>query len=301
MPVDAEDRPRPLPGVEQAPACRVWGDRWDQYSAGGNHAHVEVVTAQAAAELFIDGVSQGVKAPQSPAASSKGPVTTVSWSVNGGSGGGSGSFKPGANLTVVCRDDSNHVVGSHTIFGAATDSAAAAVSLRLSIDVPSLATGTGEALVLDGHDVGLLRAEVVDSDGRIITTNTTHNVTFVVTSGPGRVKASHNGDPNCHTPNLASWHQSYYGLVRAIVQVTADATSAAGADGLLAHIDVEGGQRTRLLQQFLDGGGGGNGAAEGIVVTASSPGLASATVSIPVSTDFMQHGVLQVAAQSGSA
>ena len=30
-PVFAEDRPRPLPGVPEVPACRVWGDRWDQY------------------------------------------------------------------------------------------------------------------------------------------------------------------------------------------------------------------------------------------------------------------------------
>ena len=30
-PALAEDRPRPLPGVPNVPACRVWGDRWDQY------------------------------------------------------------------------------------------------------------------------------------------------------------------------------------------------------------------------------------------------------------------------------
>ena len=49
---------------------------------------------------------------------------------------------------------------AHTV-----ETASAAASLRLSVDVPSAATGTGEALLLDGQDTGLLRAEVLDARG----------------------------------------------------------------------------------------------------------------------------------------
>ena len=40
----------------------------------------------------------------------------------------------------------------------------APAGLRLSLDVPSPATGTGGALYLDGQDVALVRAEVVDGE-----------------------------------------------------------------------------------------------------------------------------------------
>jgi len=194
---------------------------------------IEAVTSLPSSELFIDGASKGVRrAPASVASASRQVSTVMNWPA--------GKFVAGSNLTLVCYDVHNATVNSHTIIGAA-----AAVGLRLSLDAPNPTTGTGSALALDGHDVALLRAEVIDSDGRIVTTNETHNVTFAVTAGPGRVRASHNGNPNEHSPNLAAWHNTFYGLARGIVQVAADATPAAQA-GLLARIDVEGGRRTQV-------------------------------------------------------
>ena len=77
--------------------------------------------------------------------------------------------------------------------------------------------GTGSALVLDGHDVALVRAAIVDNQGAA--TEDSSNITFTVLSGPGRVLATHNGDNRCHEPNHASWHSAFNGLVRAIIQV----------------------------------------------------------------------------------
>ena len=56
----------------------------------------------------------------------------------------------------------------------------------------------------------------------------------------------------------------------------------------VAEVDREGGQRTSV----------GFTSAKEIVVEATSPGLTSASTSIPVSSDVALHGVLNVAARS---
>ena len=130
--------------------------------------------------------------------------------------------KDAAGKTVAT--DSRHTLGK-------------ASKLELSIDAPSAATGTGEAVLLDGHDAALLRASVVDADGRVMvhaqnvrmnvsmsliastvccvagTENLVsaaagllQNISFKVLSGPGFVQGSHNGDVHCHQPNNAPWH-----------------------------------------------------------------------------------------------
>lgn len=70
----------------------------------------------------------------------------------------------------------------------------APAGIILSIDAPSVATGTGRAVYLDGADVALVRATVVDASGARVT-NSTLNITFSVTSGPGIVVGVGNGDP----------------------------------------------------------------------------------------------------------
>ncbi len=53
------------------------------------------------------------------------------------------------------------------------------------------------------QDVALLRATVVDAAG-VLCSSCTNNVTFTVTSGPGLVWGTGNGDPSNHDPNHAS-------------------------------------------------------------------------------------------------
>ena len=68
------------------------------------------------------------------------------------------------------------ILASHTL-----QTAGAAVAVELSIDVPSALTGTGDALLLDGHDTGLVRATIVDAAGLIVDAD--HLVTFAIESG----------------------------------------------------------------------------------------------------------------------
>lgn len=53
---------------------------------------------------------------------------------------------------------------------------------------------------MDGMDVALLRATIVDADGNPVL-DATDNVTFTVQSGPGFVAGVGNGDPSCQEPS----------------------------------------------------------------------------------------------------
>jgi hypothetical protein len=160
-------------------------------------------------------------------------------------------------------------------------------ALMLSIDAPSAATGTGTTLLLDGQDAALLRASVVDAEGHVVNL-ASNNISFEVISGPALVQGSHNGDTHCQQPNNAPWHSAYHGLVRAVIRVTSIAARSAFERKLLRQIDVHGPMAETSLHAHTS---------EPIVVEASSPGLTSARVSIPVSTDDA-FGVMAIAEQA---
>ena len=93
----------------------------------------------------------------------------------------------------------------------------------------------------DGLDLAVISVSIVDSQGRPVPT-AGNKVTFAV-NGPGGVIGVGNGDPSCHEPDKASERSTFNGLCMAIVQ------SKRGAAGTVA-------------------------------VTASSPGLETATVTV---------------------
>ena len=188
------------------------------------------------------------------------------------------------NLTAVAKDSNGKTVASATRM---TNGAAA--NLTLALDVPSKLTGTGEALLLDGDDVALLRATVVDSDGHRIVLATT-NITFRVVSGPGFVQGAHNGDPHNHHPNNAPWVGAYHGLARGIVRVTSVAGRDAAERELLQQIDMDGPMSRNALQIHSS--------ADAIVVEASADGFEPVQISIPTSTDAATASVLAVAEAS---
>ena len=68
----------------------------------------------------------------------------------------------------------------------------AASGIVLSLDAPSPDTGTGVALYLDGSDVALVRATIVDANGDVCE-DATNVVTFQVVAGPGLVWGTGNG------------------------------------------------------------------------------------------------------------
>ena len=85
------------------------------------------------------------------------------------------------NITAKIFDKNGNLVAEDVRYTSGT-----ATSLKLSVDCPSVKTGTGEALVLDGQDAGLIRASVLDKAGRVVHM-ATNNITFEILSGPARV------------------------------------------------------------------------------------------------------------------
>ena len=245
-------------------------EHWEPHP-NANTRTIHVYTNAPMAELFINGKSQGVQQLVWQG--------WAQWSVTFVSG----------NLTATAISDQHVVMATHTIL---TSSSPA--KIVASIDVPSEKTGTGSALVLDGQDTGLVRASIVDSTGQVVP-SASHNVSFRIVSGPGRIIGVGNGDPACHEPNHASWRSAYHGLARVVVQVTEDHASSSQHRHRLLQIDRDGGIRTHIRHPEVSSP---SKFADGIVVEVSAPDVGSSTVTIPVTTDIVTHNVLNVAKRS---
>ena len=187
-------------------------------------------------------------------------------------------------IEATAMDSNKKVVASQIV-----ETSGPAAKINAYIDAPSKETGTGDMLVLDGQDAGMVSVAIVDSDGQVVPSST-HNVSFSIVSGPGRIIGVGNGNPACHDPNQATWRNAYHGLARAIVQVTKDSATSPLHRQRLMEIDREGGIRTQILPPDERAASD-----DSIVVQASVEGLGSATVSIPVTTDIATHNVLAVA------
>ena len=134
---------------------------------------VHVYSDCPAVELYVNGKSKGKQPLINPQLT---PTTTSrSWATYA-----STAFEAG-NLTAIALDKTGAILATHTVLTSGTAS-----KIVLSLDAPNPVTGTGAALLLDGQDAGLVRATIVDGDGQLVA-DATHNVTFEVLSGPGRM------------------------------------------------------------------------------------------------------------------
>jgi hypothetical protein len=208
-------------------------------------------------------------------------------------------FAPG-NLTAIGYDTSGAAVAKDISLTVGSPS-----TIRLSLDAPSILTGTGEALLLDGQDAALVRVTVVDDDGNMVPSSNHIQIAFNVVSGPGRVIGVGNGNPTSHEPNKASTRMIYNGLARAIVQTTINSATADRARQ--AEIDTEGGKRTQLIlaSEKADAAAAPAEDQQYIVLEASAKSVGAGTtfgattrISIPVSSDAALHHVEAVAARS---
>ena len=231
---------------------------------------IQVYTNAPMAELTVNGKSQG--------------SVKVDW--QGWAEWDKVPFSAG-KIVATALDSQNQVKATHTVETAGTPAKVVA-----NIDVPSMATGTGKSLVLDGQDAGMVSAAIVDAQGKVVP-SASHNVTFSIVSGPGRIIGVGNGNPMCHEPNKASWRSAYHGLARVIVQVTQNAASSLHHRKRMIQIDREGGVCTHIVPPEDT-----SPRDDAIVVQASVEGLGSSTVSIPVSTDIDADGVVAVAKKS---
>ncbi len=196
-------------------------------------------------------------------------------------------FAPGTVTAQALAADGATVLAAHS-----RSSWGAPARLVLTLDAPSAATGTGAAVYLDGGDVALVRATVVDADGNVCA-DASHNVTFSVASGPGRVWGVGNGDPANQQPSHAPWRAAYHGLARAVVRVTLAAAGSAADRALLAAVNIDAGASPESSAVLA----GDAPPPAALVVAASAPGLAGATLSVALSVDPADE-VRAVAARS---
>lgn len=181
------------------------------------------------------------------------------------------------NLTAVGYDAAGAVVTSTSKLTPGPPT-----QLRLGIDAPNPSTGTGDALVLDGLDTAMIRAEVLDASGNLAANASTNNITFRIVSGPGMIIATHNGDPSTHVDPHGDTHPGYHGLARAFVRTTVDAASRPERRAMMLEMqpDLVSGWPARVAAPGTEDVEGTE-----IVVQATSPGLQPAQVAIPVTTD----------------
>lgn len=278
--ISAADAGRPpLPAAATATSVRIV-ESWQAPVPPATTRTIHVLTNAPLAQLLVNGAPWG--APQ--------PVpfflaTATFHNV---------SFAPGALTARALAADGATVLASHT-----TNSWGAPAALRLSLDVPSLATGTGSAVFVDGADVALLRAAVLDAAGHVVL-DSTLNISFAVTAGPGFVAGVGNGDPACQEPSHAPWRSAYHGLARAIVRVTLDASGSPAERALRAAVNVEAGRGAAGRSSTILLGPAGA-APTNITVTASAPGLPPATFVVPLSVDPADSVLAVAAASVGSA
>ena len=173
-----------------------------------------------------------------------------------------------SNITAASLDVNNQVVGVHTVLRGGQPKA-----ITLTLDVPSNNTGTGMMLVLDGHDAALVRASVVDEAG-VVLTNASANITFTVTSGPGRLIGVGNGDNYCHQNAKSSTIPIYGGHARGIFQVNIDCVSE--HRDIMTAVDVDHGP-TEVQS-------GSCSSMEGIEIEATGEGLETGKLQIEVSS-----------------
>jgi hypothetical protein len=167
---------------------------------------------------------------------------------------------------------------------------AAAAAIRLTIDAPSPLTGTGSALVLDGQDVAMIRAQLLDAAGSPVNPQDASagmNVTFAVTAGGGKILATHNGSPYSEVDSTGPVFPAHHGVVRAFVQSTEIRTGSARDRELL--LSIHGQDMGRDGTSKLAGAGGDCDTAPApasITVRATVDGLPPAQIDIPVTCDL---------------
>jgi len=211
-------------------------------------------------------------------------------------------FVPGSVIATCYAPDGVTVLARDTVH-----SAGVPAKLVLTVDAPTPRTGTGEALYLDGSDVAVLRATIVDAEGHICP-DASDEVYFAVSQGPGIVIGVGNGDPADQQVTVAS-RAAYHGLVRGVVRVTVDAAGSDAERALRAFVNLDAGKNesSRIWLNTPQTGGESkhiNGSAtaseappDAITVIATAGKLESATVTIALSTD-PKHSVLISAAAS---
>jgi beta-galactosidase len=157
---------------------------WDQRD--GEPISVWVHSNLDSVEVFLNGKSQGSQKVE--------PLTHLEWKVK---------YEPGMLEARGTKDGKVVLVEKRETTGDA-------VAIRL--------TTVRSEINADGEDVAVLKAEVLDKDGRAIPT--AHNMISFKVSGEGALIGVGNGDPNCQESDKEPKRSLFNGLAQVIVQST---------------------------------------------------------------------------------
>lgn len=265
---DRIDKPFKTNGVPEVHIVESWEspDNWNStMKTKSIHAYANAPLI----ELFINGKSQG-------------PLPVVPMVMGDGGSYAEWNDVPWEEGTLIAV--ARAVNGTQVAATARTTNSNSA-GLVLTLDCPSEFTGTGAALFLDGQDVALVRATVVDSLGRQVHL-ATNNITFSIISGPGRIQGTANGDPKSYQAHTSTSQTAYHGLVRAVVRVTSVAGLKARQKELLQSVhgtDSFG----KIAPSLWD--------EDDIIIEAVAQGFKPVQLRIPTSTDESVASVLAVA------
>ena len=157
-----------------------WGGRENDPIAVWVHSNLD------SAELFLNGKSQGSQKVQ--------PLTHLEWKVK---------YEPGVLEARGTKD-------GKVVLTAKRETTGDPVAIRLTADRTEINA--------DGEDVSVLRVEVLDQQGRPIST-ASNKISFKVT-GEGKLIGVGNGDPNCQESDKEPERSLFNGLAQVIVQST---------------------------------------------------------------------------------
>jgi beta-galactosidase len=157
---------------------------WDQRE--GEPISVWVHSNLDSVELFLNGKSQGSKKVE--------PLTHLEWSVK---------YEPGVLEAHGTKD-------GKVVLTEKRETTGEMESIRLTADRTEINA--------DGEDVSILKVEVLDKQGRAITT-ANHIILFKI-SGEGAIIGVGNGDPNCQESDKELKRSVFNGLAQVIVQST---------------------------------------------------------------------------------
>ncbi len=246
-------------------------DSWTPPPTGSLNRTIHVYTNAPLVRLWVNGRQSG--------------TSTVSFF--GAATFNSVKFEPG-NLTAEALDQSGSTrLATHT-----AETGGTAVQIRLSLDAPSQTFGTGDKLVNDGQDVALVRAELVDSRGRLVSprdnsTNTT--VSFSVLSGAGKILGTISGSPwnqplgDPQLDQTGATYPAHYGMLCAFVQSTQVCAGTEAERSRLKAVHVDAGRNGTA--QILNDTTACKNNPEDIVIRARAEGMPVATIHIPMTND----------------
>ena len=152
-------------------------ESWAPQGAGKSTRSIHAYSNAPYVRLLLNGAQVGADSPMPPFGSVNWPTV---------------AYAPGILTLQALSGAGGSVLASHT-----RTSWGAPAAIVLTCDSPSPLTGTGSAVYLDGTDVALLRATVMDAAG-VIVADSTLNITFSVTDGPGLVLGEWQATSNRH-------------------------------------------------------------------------------------------------------